>query len=39
MLRERGDELARVASRYRLPLLLRVLTGFPPRRFLRLDPA
>ena len=33
-----GDELARVASRYQLPFFLRVLTGFPPRRFLRLDP-
>lgn len=33
-----GEELARVAARYRLPLVLRALTGFPPRRFLRLDP-
>jgi len=33
-----GDELARVRREYRLPLFLRALTGFPPRRFLRLDP-
>ena len=28
----------RVASKYDLPLAIRVLTGFPPRQFLRLDP-
>jgi hypothetical protein len=33
-----ADELARVARDYPLPLFLRALTGFPPRRFLRLDP-
>jgi F420H(2)-dependent quinone reductase len=33
-----GDELASVGREYRLPLFLRALTGFPPRRFLRLDP-
>jgi hypothetical protein len=33
-----GDELERVTRDYRLPFFIRVLTGFPPRRFLRLDP-
>ncbi len=33
-----GDELSRIERDYTLPLALRVLTGFPPRRFLRLDP-
>jgi hypothetical protein len=33
-----GEELAQIARDYELPLFLRVLTGFPPRRFLRLDP-
>ena len=33
-----GDELARVERDYRLPWPVRVLTGFPPRSFLRLDP-
>jgi hypothetical protein len=33
-----GEELARVERAYALPLFLRVLTGFPPREFLRLDP-
>lgn len=33
-----GDELTRVRAAYALPLAIRVLTGFPPRRFLRLDP-
>ncbi len=33
-----GDERDRVAAAYDLPLFIRVLTGFPPRRFLRLDP-
>ena len=33
-----GEELARVAGAYALPMVVRVLTGFPPRAFLRLDP-
>ena len=33
-----GDERARIAREYRLPLIVRILTGFPPRAFLRLDP-
>ncbi len=33
-----GDERSRIASEYRLPLIVRILTGFPPRAFLRLDP-
>jgi hypothetical protein len=33
-----GDELARVARSYHLPGIVRFLTGFPARRFLRLDP-
>ena len=33
-----GDEHARIAREYRLPLIVRILTGFPPRAFLRLDP-
>lgn len=33
-----GDELARIERDYTLPLVMRILTGFPPRRFLRLDP-
>jgi hypothetical protein len=33
-----GDEQARAAAGYRLPVVVRVLTGFPPRSFLRLDP-
>jgi len=32
------EELERVARDYQLPFAIRVLTGFPPRRFLRLDP-
>jgi hypothetical protein len=32
------DEVARVTHDYPLPLFLRALSGFPPRRFLRLDP-
>jgi hypothetical protein len=32
------DESARVNAGNRLPLVFRFLTGFPPRRFLRLDP-
>ena len=33
-----GDERSRVESEYRLPLIVRILSGFPPRAFLRLDP-
>ena len=33
-----GDERARIAREYGLPLIVRILTGFPPRAFLRLDP-
>lgn len=33
-----GAELERVALRYAVPFVVRVLTGFPPREFLRLDP-
>jgi hypothetical protein len=33
-----GKERERVEASYRLPLLARALTGFPPRSFLRLDP-
>jgi len=33
-----GDERERVALAYRLPFAVRLLTGFPPRAFLRLDP-
>ena len=34
----RGDERARIKRAYRLPLIVRILTGFPPRAFLRLEP-
>lgn len=34
----RGEELTRIESEYRLPIWVRALTGFPPRRFVRLDP-
>ena len=34
-----GDERDRAARDYALPWPVRVLTGFPPRAFLRLDPA
>lgn len=34
-----GEERARIAREYGLPLIVRILTGFPPRAFLRLDPA
>jgi len=34
-----GVERDRVAARYPLPLPIRLLTGFPPRSFLRLTPA
>ncbi len=33
-----ADELARVTRDYPLPFFVRALTGFPPRRFLRLEP-
>ncbi len=33
-----GAELERVAEVYDVGLFVRFLTGFPPRRFLRLDP-
>jgi len=33
-----GAELDRIAREYKLPWALRLLTGFPPRSFLRLDP-
>jgi hypothetical protein len=32
-----GAELARIERDYRMPFLIRFLTGFPPRAFLRLD--
>jgi hypothetical protein len=34
-----GAELERVRAAYPFPLIARILTGFPPRRFLRLEPA
>jgi len=33
-----GEERDRIAAAHRLPLFFRILTGFPPRHFLRLDP-
>lgn len=33
-----GDERIRIARDYTLPWVIRLLTGFPPRSFLRLDP-
>ena len=33
-----GEERVRVARDYGLPWAIRLLTGFPPRSFLRLDP-
>jgi hypothetical protein len=33
-----GSEHDRVADANRLPVALRILTGFPPRYFVRLDP-
>jgi hypothetical protein len=33
-----GPERARVVEQYRLPFPLRILSGFPPRSFLRLVP-
>jgi hypothetical protein len=32
-----GSERERIARVYRLPWIIRLLTGFPPRAFLRLD--
>jgi len=32
-----GEERVRIAGDYNLPLVVRFLTGFPPRAFLRLD--
>ena len=34
-----GDEHERVDDEHSLPLVFRVLTGFPPRYFVRLDPS
>lgn len=34
-----GDELARVSEEYSFGFNFRFRTGFPPRRFLRLDPS
>jgi F420H(2)-dependent quinone reductase len=33
-----GEEHDRVESQHRLPVFFRILTGFPPRYFVRLDP-
>lgn len=33
-----GEERDRVARENPLPFVFRILTGFPPRRFVRLDP-
>jgi hypothetical protein len=33
-----GEEWGRIARDYHLPFWIRLLTGFPPRSFLRLDP-
>ena len=34
-----GEEFARVDAEHHLPTVVRILTGFPPRRLVRLDPA
>ncbi len=34
-----GEEFDQVNTEYSLPIFFRILTGFPPRRILRLDPA
>jgi hypothetical protein len=34
-----GAEHDRIQEAHALPLVIRILTGFPPRRFVRLDPA
>ena len=33
-----GEEHVRVESEHRAPVVFRILTGFPPRYFVRLDP-
>jgi hypothetical protein len=33
-----GAEHERIAAEYALPLAIRIVTGFPPRHFVRLDP-
>ena len=33
-----GEEHDRVAAQNKLPIFFRILTGFPPRYFVRLDP-
>jgi hypothetical protein len=33
-----GDELDRIAAKYQMGFVLRLVCGFAPRRFLRLDP-
>jgi F420H(2)-dependent quinone reductase len=33
-----GEERVRIAREYSLPWAIRLLTGFPPRSFLRLEP-
>jgi hypothetical protein len=34
-----GDEFDRVNAEHSLGIVIRILTGFPPRRLVRLDPA
>jgi len=34
-----GEEFERVNADHRLGIMIRILTGFPPRRLVRLDPA
>ncbi len=34
-----GEEFDRVNAQHSLPTMVRILTGFPPRRLVRLDPA
>jgi len=34
-----GEEFERVNADHRLGMVIRILTGFPPRRLVRLDPA
>jgi hypothetical protein len=34
-----GEEFDRVNAQHSLPPMIRILTGFPPRRLVRLDPA
>ena len=33
-----GDELAEISRAYKLGFIIRLMSGFAPRRFLRLDP-